>query len=231
MSEVAKHVAFIVDGNRRWAKEQKMPFYDAYLIAGQTLVDNVCFAANQGVKAVTAFLFSTENWKRDAGEIKAVFKAFSEILYEHTPTFKQNGIKTHAIGDICKLPMEVQKAINFSIQETADIVSTTDFVVAFNYGGRWDIVNALQKVMETQNNGSLKGIDEVSFSKYLSTEPFGDPDLLIRTGNQRRISNFLMWQLAYSELYFSELMWPDFTPNQFQHALTDFARRERRKGA
>lgn len=229
-ANLPKHVAFIVDGNRRWAKQAQMPFYDAYLVAGKTLVDNVCFAAQEKIQNVTAFLFSTENWKRDQEEINSVFGAFSEILYEHTSTFQASGVKVDAIGDLCALPLMVQKAFAHVKAET-DSSSRTNFVLAFNYGGRWDIVNAVKKAMLSERNGSLEHVTEDWFSNLLSTSSFSDPDLLIRTGNQQRISNFLMWQLAYSELYFSEDMWPDFTPTKFQVALSDYAERERRKGA
>jgi undecaprenyl diphosphate synthase len=228
MSRLPKHVAMIVDGNRRWAREQKMPFFDAYKIAGTNLVDIICAASCSNVKNVTAFLFSTENWKRDEKEIGAVMTAFQEILYENTPTFKEHGVRVHAIGSMPELPQGVQDALCYTSRETT-LCDKTNFVLAFNYGGRWDIVNAVRKASKFLN-GDLERITEEHFAHFLSTAPFGDPDLLIRTGGQQRISNFLMWQVAYSELYFSDLMWPDFTPEQFQKALEDYALRERRGG-
>ena len=206
-----------------------MLLYDAYKIAGKILVDNVCFAASQNISYVTAFLFSTENWKRDQGEIDSVFKAFSEILFEYTPTFLEHDVRVHAIGDMCALPLSVKDAINHARNETYHC-SATHFVLAFNYGGRWDIVNAVQKVLK-EDQGVTDNLTEKTFASYLSTAKFGDPDLLIRTGGQQRVSNFLMWQLAYSELYFSQLMWPDFDTQAFQQALDDYHLRERRKGA
>jgi undecaprenyl diphosphate synthase len=229
MNSIPKHVAMIVDGNRRWAKKQHMPFFDAYKVAGINLVEIVCAAAHSQVKNVTAFLFSTENWKRDPGEIDAVMTAFQEILYENTPTFRQNGVRVHAIGSMPELPQGVQDALCYTSSETTSC-NKTNFVLAFNYGGRWDIVNAVRKASKYLN-GDLERITEEHFSHFLSTAPFGDPDLLIRTGGQQRVSNFLMWQIAYSELYFSDLMWPDFTPDKFQEALEDYASRERRGGA
>jgi undecaprenyl diphosphate synthase len=229
MSSLPNHVAMIVDGNRRWARKAHMPFFDAYKMAGANLVEIICAAAHSDVKNVTAFLFSTENWKRDQEEIDAVMTAFQEILYENTPTFKQNGVRVHTIGSMPELPQGVQDALCYTSSETTTC-SKTNFVLAFNYGGRWDIVNAVRKASKYLNS-DLERITEEHFSHFLSTAPFGDPDLLIRTGGQQRVSNFLMWQIAYSELYFSDLMWPDFTPDKFQEALEDYASRERRGGA
>ena len=224
------HVALIVDGNRRWARQQNMPFFDAYKLAGLNLVDIVCNAATLGIKSVTAFLFSTENWKRDCAEIDSVMKAFGEILFEHTETFKKCGVRVHTIGGFDRLPSNIQKAIRHTASATRDC-DGANFVMAFNYGGRWDVVEAVKRVTQTLSPDDINRLSEHDFASLLSTAPFGDPDLLIRTGDQRRISNFMMWQLAYAELYFSELMWPDFTPEQFKHALCDFDQRERRKGA
>jgi undecaprenyl diphosphate synthase len=228
MSSLPNHVAMIVDGNRRWARNQHMPFFDAYKVAGTNLVEIVCAAAYSDVKNVTAFLFSTENWKRDQGEIDAVMTAFQEILYENTSTFQEHGVRVHTIGSVPELPQGVQDALCHTSRETASC-DKTNFVLAFNYGGRWDIVNAVRQASKFLN-GNLERITEEHFAHFLSTAPFGDPDLLIRTGGQQRISNFLMWQIAYSELYFSDLMWPDFTPAKFQEALEDYALRERREG-
>lgn len=206
-----------------------MPFFDAYKVAGKNLVEIVCTAAHANVKNVTAFLFSTENWKRDQEEIDAVMTAFQEILYENTPTFKQNGVRVHAIGSMAELPQGVQDALCYTSRGT-NTCSKTNFVLAFNYGGRWDIVNAVKEAGK-HLNGDLERITEENFAHFLSTARFGDPDLLIRTGGQQRVSNFLMWQIAYSELYFTDLMWPDFTPKHFKQALEDYASRERRGGA
>lgn len=222
------HVAFIVDGNRRWAREQQMVFFDAYKVAGTILVENVCAAAAWDIRNVTAFLFSTENWKRDRDEIDAVMTAFTEILYENTNIFKQSGVRVHAIGKLNQLPPAVQDAIAHTRAATR-ACTKTNFVLAFNYGGRWDILNAARCFME-RNGTQAHDVTEQQFSAQLSTAPFGDPDLLIRTGNQQRVSNFLMWQLAYTELYFSDLMWPDFSPEHFEHALRDYAHRQRRHG-
>ncbi len=224
------HVALIVDGNRRWARQQQMPFFKAYKLAGSNLVDIVCTAAELGTKNVTAFLFSTENWKRDQKEIDAVMKAFEEILFEHTDAFKQHGVRVHTIGDFDGLPPNIRRAIEHTITETA-LCNRTNFVMAFNYGGRWDVIEAVRKLSQSVSGCDVSSLTEQRFASFLSTAPFGDPDLLIRTGAQQRASNFMLWQLAYSELYFSDLMWPDFTPEQFKRALVDYDQREQRKGA
>lgn len=223
-----KHVAFIVDGNRRWARAHDLPLYDAYKIAGGNLVQNVCTAADYGVEHVTAFLFSSENWKRDQGEIEAVFRSFSEILYQYTPTFLANNIRTHAIGNLVKLPTSVQDALDYTTNETAlSSRCRCNFVMAFNYGGRWDLLSAIRQILADENTDELT--DE-TVEKFLSTAEFGSPDLLIRTGGARRISNFMLWQLAYTELHFSDLLWPDFTPGRLLEALKSFGADGRRFG-
>lgn len=223
------HVALIVDGNRRWARKERMPFFEVYKLAGANLVNILCVAAGMGIANVTAFLFSTENWRRNKEEVAAVMAAFKEILYEHTQTFKEHDVRVYTIGDTLRLPQDVQKALAHAMCQTATY-KRTNFVLAFNYGGRWDIVNAVKHASKSLSERDMDNLTEQTFSSLLSTAPFGDPDLLIRTGGQQRISNFLMWQLAYSELHFSNLMWPDFSPQHFKQILCDYAHRERRMG-
>ncbi len=224
------HVALIIDGNRRWARQHRIRFFDAYKCAGVNLVDIVCAAAELGVKTVTAFLFSTENWKRDQEEIDSVMKAFGEILFEHTTTFERCGVRVYTIGDFEGLPQNIQRALTHTMSETVNC-QRMNFVMAFNYGGRWDVIEAVKKVTRDLSPRSVDALTERDFADLLSTASFGDPDLLIRTGSQQRVSNFMMWQLAYTELYFSDLMWPNFTPEAFKQALFDYEQRERRKGA
>ena len=151
MSSLPNHVAMIVDGNRRWARSQHMPFFEAYKLAGTNLVEIVCAAAHSNVKNVTAFLFSTENWKRDQEEIDAVMTAFQEILYENTPTFKEHSVRVHTIGSMPELPRGVRDALCHTSRET-ESCGRTNFILAFNYGGRWDIVNAVRKALSTRQN-------------------------------------------------------------------------------
>lgn len=221
-----RHVALIVDGNRRWARAHQIPYFAAYKIAGTNLVENVCYAARRGVPVVTAFLFSTENWHRDKEEVTSVFKAFAEILYEHTPTFIDYGVRVRTIGDTPGLPDNIGAAIEHTVDRTA-AGTVSDFLMAFNYGGRWDIVNAVKQL----HQDDLSTLTEQDFAELICTAPFGDPDLLIRTGGEQRVSNFMMWQLAYTELYFSELMWPDFQANDLEVALQNYAERNRRLGS
>ena len=225
MDKPPRHLALIVDGNRRWARAHHKPYFTAYKIAGENLVDNVCCAAHQGVGVITAFLFSTENWNRGEEEIAQVFKAFAETLYEHTSTFVQHGVRVHTIGDTTKLPDEIRHAIEHTVNGTST-GTAADFLLAFNYGGRWDIVNAVKQL----NNGDLHALTEQTLAELVCTAPFGDPDLLIRTGGEQRVSNFMMWQLAYTELYFSQLMWPDFHGSDLETALHDYSERSRRLG-
>lgn len=203
-----------------------MPYFAAYKVAGDNLVNNVCYVAQRGVPVITAFLFSTENWDRGENEVVAVFKAFEEILYEHTSTFIKHGVRVRTIGDTAGLPDNIRGAIEHTIDSTSR-GTTADFLMAFNYGGRWDIINAVKQL----NNGDLGTLTEQAFAELVCTAPFGDPDLLIRTGGEQRVSNFMIWQLAYTELYFSKLMWPDFRIGDLEHALRDYAERNRRLGS
>ena len=221
-----RHVALIVDGNRRWARAHQIPYFAAYKVAGTNLVENVCYAARRGVPVVTAFLFSTENWHRGEEEVASVFKAFAEVLYEYTPTFINHGVRVRTIGDTPGLPGDIGAAIEHTVSRTA-AGTASDFLMAFNYGGRWDIVNAVKQL----HADDLSTLTEQAFADLICTAPFGDPDLLIRTGGEQRVSNFMMWQLAYTELYFSKLMWPDFRANDLEHALQDYAERHRRLGS
>ncbi len=226
MEKRPNHLALIVDGNRRWARAHQTPYFTAYKVAGTNLVDNVCHAARQGVPVITAFLFSTENWKRDEDEVTQVFGAFEEILYEHTPTFAQHGVRVHAIGDTPKLPDNIKLAIEHTVRGTS-AGTASNFLMAFNYGGRWDIVNAVKQL----TGNDLSTLTEHEFADLVCTAPFGDPDLLIRTGGEQRVSNFMMWQLAYTELYFSQLMWPDFRTSDLDSALEEYGERRRRLGS
>ena len=166
----------VVDGNRRWARRQKLEFFDAYKLAGNNLVDIVCTAASLRVGTVTAFLFSTENWKRDPTEIDAVMTAFGEILLEHTNTFKRCGVRVHIIGDADGLPPFVQEAVRHTIGATEGC-RRINFVMAFNYGGRWDVIEAVKCAAKSLENGNLDDLTENAFSAHLSTAPFGDLDL------------------------------------------------------
>jgi undecaprenyl diphosphate synthase len=227
--QLPKHVALIVDGNRRWARSQGLPFFEAYRLAGSRLVELVCTASHFGISHVTAFLFSTENWKRNPDEVTAVMTAFEEILFMYTDTFRDYDIRVRTIGDVCGLPTNIQKAIQHAATETAQC-HRTNFIMAFNYGGRWDMITAINRMLEQQGQSMSEHVTEHTLASFLSTAPFGDPDLLIRTGGQHRVSNFLLWQLAYTELYFSDLMWPDFSTEHFKQALANYANRDRRLG-
>ncbi len=226
MDKRPRHVALIVDGNRRWARAHQMPYFAAYKVAGTNLVNNVCYATQQGVPVITAFLFSTENWDRDEEEVASVFKAFEEILYEHTSTFIEHGVRVRTIGNTPGLPNDIRRAIEHTISRTST-GTASDFLMAFNYGGRWDIINAVKQLRKDD----LSTLTERDFADLICTAPFGDPDLLIRTGGEQRVSNFMMWQLAYTELYFSKLMWPDFRAKDLDHALQVYAERSRRLGS
>lgn len=214
-------MALIVDGNRRWARARGLPYEWGYAAAGENLVRLVCHAATLGIETVSAFLFSTENWRRERAEVLAVMRAFEALLQRYTALFVRRGVRVRVIGDVTALPRGIRDALARAEVETAG--GGMNFVMAFNYGGRWDLERAARAWVAANLAGPL--------SSHLATSEFGDPDLLIRTGAARRLSNFMLWQLAYTELHFSDLLWPEFGVDAFEAALADFARRERRLGA
>lgn len=210
-----------MDGNRRWALARGLPYERGYAAAGENLVHIVCHAATLGLRTVSAFLFSTENWRRERDEVLAVMRAFEAVLESYTGLFARRGVRVRTVGDVAALPPGIRRALAQAEAETEG--GRLNFVMAFNYGGRWDLEQAARAWAAANCEGSL--------ARHLSTSAFGEPDLLIRTGAARRLSNFMLWQLAYAELHFSDLMWPDFGVDAFEAALADFARRERRLGA
>lgn len=228
---VPRHVAIIMDGNNRWAKKRFLPGvagHKAGVNAVRAVVE-VCVEA--GVEVLTLFAFSSENWQRPAAEVSALMELFLMALRREAKRLDQNGIRLRIIGDRSRFRPELQAAIDDAEQRTAHH-SKFLLQVAANYGGQWDIVQAAQKLARSVQNGQLQPEDITveRLQSCLSTASQPLPDLCIRTGGERRISNFLLWQFAYSELYFSSLLWPDFKHQAMRDALADFSSRQRRFG-
>ena len=228
---VPRHVAIIMDGNNRWAKKRFLPGaagHKAGIDAVRAVVE-VC--AEAGVEVLTLFAFSSENWQRPAAEVGALMELFLVALKRESKKLDKNGIRLRIIGDRSRFHPELQAAMHAAEQRTAH---HTQFLlqVAANYGGQWDIVQAAQQLARSVQAGELQADDITAehLERCLSTAPQRHPDLCIRTGGERRISNFLLWQLAYSELYFSNLFWPDFKHQAMRDALADFSLRQRRFG-
>lgn len=226
-----KHVAIIMDGNGRWA-QQRGKMRVAGHKAGVTSVRQVVsIASRMGIHALTLFAFSSENWRRPETEVSALMELFMFVLAREVRKLHNSNIRLRVIGDIHGFSERLQKKIHEAEALTAHNDGLT-LNIAANYGGRWDIVQATQKVAKQLANGTLmpEQIDEALLAEHLSMADIPDVDLLIRTGGDHRISNFLLWQIAYAELYFTPVLWPDFGEEQFLDAIASFVSRERRFG-
>ncbi len=228
-SQLPSHVAIIMDGNGRWAKKQGYVRLFGHRAGVRSVRKTVEFAARKGIKKLTLFAFSSENWKRPVDEVSGLMELFVWALSKEVRKLSENNISLRIIGDVSRFSERLQNAIKKAEADTSKNTGMS-LVVAANYGGRWDIVQAVRKISKDLKNNLLKeeDISEATLTSYLD-EPM-DVDLMIRTGGEHRISNFLLWQLAYSEIFISDVLWPDFDEHVFQMALDYFAGRERRFG-
>ena len=223
-----------MDGNGRWAKLQKRPRIFGHQ-AGMEQIKKIALSANEiGVEVLTLFAFSTENWERPNDEVKFLMKLPIDFFDSFIPELMENDIRVETIGEIDKLPKATLTAINKAVEETKNNQSMI-LNIAMNYGARSEIVNATKQIskMVSENEINIDDIDEVLFSDYLSTSnlsKLAEPDLLIRTSGEQRISNFLLWQTAYSEFYFTDKLWPDFEPEDLKIAIENYQGRQRRFG-
>lgn len=228
---VPRHVAVIMDGNNRWAKRRLLPGVAGHKAGVDAVRAVIEVCAEAGVEVLTLFAFSSENWQRPAEEVGALMELFLTALRREARKLNENGISLRIIGDRSRFYPELQAAMLEAEEMTA---GPGRFVlqVAANYGGQWDILQAAQRMAREAQAGHLdpNEISPALFQSYLATADMPLPDLCIRTGGERRISNFLLWQLAYAELYFSDLFWPDFKHDAMRTALADFAKRQRRFG-
>ena len=227
--EIPRHIAVIMDGNGRWAQRRGLPRISGHREGVNSVRDIVEACGQLGVKYLTLYAFSTENWKRPEEEISLLMRLLLKALRDEKDRLHQNEVKLKAIGDLSALPQDVQDELLEGIERMKENTGLT-LILALSYSGRWDITNAVTRMFDDIRNGSLKKdhITQDLFASYLSTKDFPDPDLLIRTSGELRISNFLIWQLAYSELFISQDFWPAFRRKQLYEAIADFQRRERR---
>ena len=231
LGKLPRHIAVIMDGNGRWAKQHGKPRVFGHKNGVTSVRDVTEAAAELGVEYVTLYAFSTENWKRPKLEVGALMRLLVETLSKEINTLNKNDIRLKAIGDLSKLPEVTHKALLDGIEETRNNKRMT-LVLALNYSGRWELAEAAKQMCERVKNGTLplEDIDQSTLSEHLSTKGIPDPELLIRTSGETRISNFLLWQMAYAELYFTPTFWPDFRKAHFYQAIIDYQRRERRFG-
>jgi undecaprenyl diphosphate synthase len=225
------HVAIIMDGNGRWARLRGRERVFGHKQGVNAVREVIECAAELGLKYLTLYAFSTENWGRPDDEISALMGIMVQSLNNETDTLIKNNIRLKAIGDVDRLADDVRNRL----YETVELTSKADgltLVIAMSYSSRWEILNAARSLAADVKNGVIEpqAIEENDFEKYLTTYGIPDPELLIRTSGELRISNFLLWQLAYTELYFTELLWPDFSKEEFYRAIIDFQKRERRFG-
>ncbi|MDH6354154.1 undecaprenyl diphosphate synthase [Dysgonomonas sp. PH5-45] len=226
-----RHIAIIMDGNGRWAKLQGKERFEGHK-EGVVSVRKVIEAATElKVPYVTLYTFSTENWNRPEEEIRALMALMVQAIANETPDLIKNNIRLQTIGDIDRLPEETRASLNKCIQDTSSSTGLT-LVLALSYSSRWEITNATKQIATDVKNGKLDAdsITEDTISNYLTTRSIPDPDLLIRTGGEFRISNFLLWQTAYTEFYFTDTLWPDFRGEALYAAIINYQARERRFG-
>ena len=229
--EIPKHIAIIMDGNGRWAKARGYSRNKGHREGVHSVRDTVEACGQLGVKYLTLYTFSTENWKRPETEVTLLMKLLIRALKDETDNLNKNNVKFICTGDLEKLPEDVFHELLDAIEKTKNNTLLT-LNLALSYSGRWDIVNAAKKLAQDALDGKINvdEIDEDLFSKYLALKDLPDPDLLIRTGGDYRISNFLLWQAAYSELYIEHSFWPDFRRNLLYKAIIEYQKRERRYG-
>ncbi|MCR5638465.1 MAG: isoprenyl transferase [Lachnospiraceae bacterium] len=231
VKNVPLHVAIIMDGNGRWAKKRFLPRTAGHA-AGSKIVENICeLAFNKGVKYLTVYAFSTENWKRPDSEVKTIMNLLREYLKDCIKKSTKNNMRIRVIGERSRLDEDIQKQIK-ELEEASKNNTGLNFTVALNYGGRDDILRAARKAAHDFKDGKIDidAFEEKDFAAYLDTKDIPDPDLLIRTSGEFRISNYMMWQLAYSEIYVTDVLWPDFNEAELDKALAYFAARDRRFG-
>ena len=225
--KIPKHIAITMDGNGRWAKEKGKSRMFGHNNGVKAVRDTVEGAVEYGIQYLTLFAFSTENWKRPKMEIDALMSLLVSSIHDETKTLIKNNIRLKVIGNILQLPKKCQKKLDECMLLTKDNTGMT-LTLALSYSGKWELLNAIKNIIKDKR--TEKEISEELFQQYLTTKNVPDPELLIRTSGEHRISNFMLWQIAYSELYFTDKKWPDFRRNDLKNAIINFQTRERRFG-
>lgn len=229
--KIPEHIAIIMDGNGRWAKKKGLPRAAGHRTGIESVRDIVRASAQLGIKYLTLYTFSTENWKRPKTEVSTLMRLLSKSLRKELKELNENNVRLTMIGDELALPDEIRKELEEAREKTSHNTGLT-LVLALSYSGRWELTDAIRRIAHDAKSGSLEPekIDASVIDSYLCTADIPDPDLMIRTSGEVRISNFLLWQLAYSEFYISKVLWPDFRRNDLYEAISDFQKRERRFG-
>ncbi len=229
--QIPRHIAIIMDGNGRWAKKKGLPRVEGHREGGKTVENIAQCCVDFGIESLTLYSFSIENWKRPKGEINALMHLYTQYLIEIRATLMKNNVKLVHLGRSSGLPAPVQNELRKTMEIT-DANTGMILALALNYGGRTEIIDATIQIAQEHKNGKLRlrDIDEQCVSRHLYTAGLADPDLLIRTANETRISNFLLWQISYSEFYITKTLWPDFKKTSLENAILAYAKRNRRFG-
>jgi len=226
-----RHIAIIMDGNGRWAQARGLSRLDGHRQGAETVRQITTTAAEIGIEYLTLYAFSVENWSRPRREIQGLMRYLKEYLKSELPVMQENNIRLRAIGRIGEFPAGVQKVLSRTIEATSKNTGLT-LILALNYGGRSEIVDGVREIVKGAINGDItpEMIDETFFARYLYAADIPDPDLLIRTSGEMRVSNFLLWEISYSEFWVTPICWPDFDKEVLLSAISDFQKRERRYG-
>jgi len=230
--QIPRHIAIIMDGNGRWAKKKGLPRMEGHRRGGKTVERIAQCCVDFGIESLTLYSFSIENWKRPKAEVNSLMHLYARYLVEIRPTLMKNNVRLIHLGRLSQLPTAVKTELTKTIKMTATNTGMT-LALALNYGSRTEIVDATQKIAQEYKNGRLrlKDIDEQCISRHLYTAGLAEPDLLIRTANEMRVSNFLLWQISYSEFYVSRTLWPNFKKTDLEKAILAYAKRNRRFGS
>jgi undecaprenyl diphosphate synthase len=231
LKRLPRHIAIIMDGNGRWAQEKGEDRLFGHLHGVESVRNIVEGCAELGIEYLTLYAFSTENWDRPANEVSGLMEILVDTIRKEVPTLNKNNIKLHVIGDLNMLPASARQALEEALQETSHNTGL-NLVMALSYSSRWELMNAVKNIAADVKSGMLdpESITQDTIQNYLATSGFPDPELMIRTSGEYRISNFLLYQLAYAELYFTSTRWPDFRKDNLYEAIIDFQNRERRFG-
>ncbi len=228
INEIPRHIAIIMDGNGRWAQKRHFPRAAGHQAGVKTVRTIIDYCARNQIEVLTLFAFSSENWRRPQEEVSLLMELFMTTLQTEVTKLNENGIRLRFIGDRTAFSQPLQDKIAAAEEQTESNTGLT-VVVAVNYGGRWDMCQAMQKIVDKSPRGNIEITPEL-IDQNLSISDLPEPDLFIRTGGEKRISNFLLWQLAYTELYFTPTLWPDFDKDAIEEAINDFKTRQRRFG-
>jgi len=229
--QMPRHIAIIMDGNGRWAQRKGLPRVEGHRQGAKTVEKIAQHCVNFGIESLTLYSFSIENWRRPKTEVNSLMHLYTQYLAEIRPTLMKNNVRLIHLGRLAQLPPAVKKELTKTIKLTTTNTGTI-LALALNYGGRAEIIDATKKIARKYKKGqlSIKDIDEQCISRHLYTAGLAEPDLLIRTANEMRISNFLLWQISYSEFYVTKTLWPDFKKSDLEKAILAYAKRDRRFG-